>query len=154
MLAAYTLLAATSFPQSGAFAFPLEAGEDYLFQTDNITRLKVYDSSDSEFTYLFGKGDRCSRATIRVDETYSTLVADAKKTQENKIIALTVLINEKGETLSSSETWYVNQDHILLAFDYKTDYTRVWVSKGGSYYETFVVQENLTEIVALCEAIG
>lgn len=153
MLAAYTLLAATSYPQGGSPGFlPLTAEEAYVFNTNYITRLKVYGTTDSEITYIFGDGDRCARATLRVDEAYSTIVADSEKVQDNKHIALTVKINEKGETLSSSETWYVNQDKIFLAFDYKTDYTKVWISKGGSHYESIVIEENLTELVALAEA--
>jgi hypothetical protein len=153
MLSKVTLLAATAYPQSGSAAFlPLTVEDEYIINTKNITRLKVYSTTDTELTYLFGDGERCAKATLRVDEAYSVHVANAIAVAKNNIIALTVKINELGQTLSSSETWYVNQDKIFLAYDYKTDYTKVWISKGGGNYEAIVVEEDLDEIIALADS--
>lgn len=152
MLSKYTVLASTYFPQQSGNAFLLTPEEEYILNTKNITKLKVYSSTDSELTYLFGDGERCAKATIRVGEPYSTVVADSVAVELARKIALTVKIDTNGKTLDSSETWYVDQDKIFLAHDYKTDYTRVWIANGGGNYQTFVVEQNLDEIVALADS--
>jgi len=152
MLAKYTLLASTSFPQCGGFPFPLTAEEEYIFNTNNIRQVKVSGTTDSEFTYLFSPSDpRTSRAVFTVNEPYSTFVTNAAATEANKLIALTVIKDEDGEDVSSV-TWYVNQDYIFLAYDYDTDKTKVWLCDGGYNYKTIEVVETLDEIITLADA--
>lgn len=151
MLAKLTLLAETSFPQSGGFPFPLKASTAYLFQTNNILDLKVYGTTDSEFTYLFSPEDKqTSRAVIRVDEAYSAIAAIATSDEVNRLIALSVIKDKDGEDVT--ETWYVNHDHIFLADEYDTDKTGIYLRNGGSSYKYIVVTESLDEIITLTDA--
>lgn len=152
MLAKLTLLAESSFPQQGGLGFPLTAEKAYIFNTKNISFLKVYGTTDSEFTYLFAPGDtRTSRAIFRVDEAYSVIAAVALSDYAGMLLEVSVVEDEFGDTITSTK-YYVNQDHIVLADTYATGYTKLYINDGGSALKKLVVTETLDQLITLADA--
>jgi hypothetical protein len=152
MLAKITTLTSADFFKQGGFGFDLKESTEYIINTNNITDLKVYGTTDSELNYLFAPGDnRTSRMILRVDEAYSVIVGVAQSDAVNRLIAVSVIEDEFGDVITST-TYYVNQDQIVLADTYKTGYTKLFINNGGSDLKTLVVSETLAQLITLADA--
>lgn len=150
MLCKLTLLGSSDYPQTGGLSYSLTAETAYIFNTNRIRIAKAYETSDTEFEYVFDQDSRnASYAIFRVDGTIASLATTAETALDETLIPLTVLTDYDGDVLDSSETRYFHANEIFLCDEYDTDKTAVFVSMGGNNVKKFTVEESLDEIIAL-----
>lgn len=151
MLAKFTLLAESAHPQVGGFGYTLTAGSSYLFNTSRIRKVKSYNTTDSEFEYVFEPGsDHSSHAIFRATANVADYAVQFDLTPTTNLPAFTLVREwDDNEDLDAVETVYFPLADIILADEYDTDKTALYVSHGGVTVRKYVVQETLDEILAL-----
>jgi hypothetical protein len=149
MLAKFTLVAESSKPQIGGIGYTLTAEDSYLFNTNRIRAVRAYNTTDSEFDYVFEPDSRqASCAIFRATANVEDYAVQFDLTPTTNLPSFTVLTDYDGETLDSARTEYFPMADIILADEYDTDKTALYISWGGVTVRKYVVQENLDEILA------
>lgn len=153
MLVKLTLLAEADKPQIGGLAYSLKESTAYVFNTNRIRSAIAYETSDTEFEYVFEPDSKhASYAIFRVDGTVASLATSAETALDETLIPLTVTVDYDGEVLDTAVTRYFHANEIILCDEYDTDKTAVFLSVGGTSVKKYTVSESLDDIIDLVTA--
>ena len=127
------------------------ASKDYLINCSNISKLKVYNTTDSEIEFKLDRHeDRTFTFKIFVDETNAAIQALSDVAAASNMVALSVF--EGCQSFSECSgvtpvTKYFIVEEISWAED-NTDntITKIWVQRGGWGVKAYFVNMNIDQL--------
>lgn len=137
----------------------LEASKEYVFNTDNITRMKVYGTTDSELAYKLDRyEDRSPEFKVIVNETNAAIQTIADTAAASNVVTLNVFLNDYTEdalsfaecaALSTTAKYY-NIESIVWGFENDdATITCLYIAEGGWGVKKIFVDSNLDQIIDL-----
>lgn len=141
----------------------VQASKEYLINSLNIVRMKLYSTNDSTVYYKLNRfDDRQPEFILRVTETNAQIQTYADTAAASNVVALDVFLGETQEDVltfaeaalsgSSTTTKYFNIDDIVWVEE-NDDATMcmLLISEGGWNTKKIFVDSNLDQIYDLVE---
>lgn len=133
----------THFPQPTDSQVQVKASTEYIINSLNIVRMRLYSTDDTTIYYKLNRHeDRSPEMMLRVTETKAQIQTLADTAAASNMIALNVFLGETGEDCltfaecdlagSSTTEKYYNIDEIVWVEENADgDKCMLWVSDGG-----------------------
>ncbi len=150
MLSKFTLLAATEYPQAGGLDYPLTAATAYLWNTNRIRKVEAINTTDSQFEYVFEPDARQgSNAVFKVTANVEDFAVQFDLSPTTNLPSFTLVRDWDDDVdLDATTTVYFPLADIVLADEYATGRTALYVSYGGVTVRQYVVSDTLDAILA------
>lgn len=133
----------------------LAASTQYIINTDNIVKLKVWGTNDSEIRYKFNKHeDRTFEFLMTVNETNLAIQALADVDPDSAMALFDVYAGattfNEAEIISTTTAKYYNiTDIVWIEENDAGTMSKMWVCVGGFGAEAIFVDSTLAQIVDL-----
>lgn len=149
MLVSLTTETEARYFQMGGLSFTLSPSTVYIFNTNRIPQMRVYDSTHTEFDYVFELQNRqSSKALIRVTNAYTAIqTASADEDMTNGHIGVSITRDYDGEEITAETKYFNVQDIALIEND--GTHSWIWLNLGGTELRKYGTTTSLATIVGL-----
>lgn len=122
-------------------------GTEYIINPNRIKELEAYDTTGSQFLYVWNPEDETSDSMyFQSTESVADIITAADDAPVSAFVALSVY--EDDDTTEDPVTKYFRVDDIVFAADY-SNYVWIWISQGAKKVTRYLVYHDLDAILNL-----
>jgi CTP:phosphocholine cytidylyltransferase-like protein len=148
----------TAYQPCDSLVQHVKASTEYIINTDNIVRMKVYSTNDSTLYYKLNRfEDRSPEFILRVNETNAAIQTLADTAAASNMLLLDVFVNEYDEDVlsyteaglstTSTVAKYFNIDDIVwIEENAAATMSMLLYCEGGKEVQKIFVDSNLGQI--------
>ena len=124
-------------------------GTEYLINPNRIKELETFDSTGSQFLYIWNPEDeKCDAMYFQSTDTVASIISAADDSPNSSFVALSVYEDDDRDELPVTK--YYRVDDIVFGVE-RTNFSELWVAHGGKRVVRILVYHDLDAILNLAD---